>query len=71
MYKNYLNDEQRAEIDAYTDNLLSLAAADGFHETYYTDTIAGAQIHLDGKGHMKIAVRMKLDGTITHETYNK
>lgn len=71
MYKKYLNDEQRAEIDAYTDNLLWLVAADGFHETYYTDTSAGAQIHLEGRGHMKIAVRMKLDGSIIHQKYNK
>ena len=71
MYKRSLNDNERAMVDDYTDNLLSLAAADGFHETYYADTSAGAQIHLEGRGLIKIAVRMKLDGTITHEKYNK
>lgn len=71
MYKKSLNEAERAAIDNYTDNLLSLAEADGFHETFYADTSAGAEIHLDGKGHMKIAVRMKLNGSIQHTTYNK
>lgn len=71
MYKRALNNSERAEIYDYTDNLLAHLSSEGFHESYYADTSAGAQIHLEGRGSIKIAVRMKLDGTIIHKQYNK